>query len=295
MKLSIAFITNNRKEELLRAILSCQNNINNIINTKEAEYIIIDNASTDGTEKFIKTNVNIKNLQYKYSSENLGVSGGRNLAFCLCKGDYVFFLDDDAIIASNYFFDSLISFMDKNNDIVAVSPDIQEPLTNSNLNSNNNCIEGQLNLILSFCGCAHMLRRNFFKNIVLYPDNLKFGSEELYASIQAYSLDKLVVQYDKVKVEHYPSTVNRFVGDERKFNFIFNQYIIKKLLYPKIVLWITWFFYILHRVKHGYCSKKWKRQAKEYYIERFDKSYINRINIKNWIKLIKRFGWRATI
>lgn len=295
MKLSIAVITNNRKKELLRALLSCKNNINYLINSSDIEYVIVDNASNDNTEEFIKSNVDIDNLIYKYSTVNLGVAGGRNLAFGLCSGEYVFFLDDDAVLSSENFFDSIILFMDKHPKIVAASPNIQEPLTHTNLNSKSKCEEKQLNLILSFCGCAHILRRDFYSNKILYPNNLKFGSEELYASLQAYACDKLIVEYDDVKVEHYPSVINRCDGDERKFNFIFNQYLIKKFLYPKQVMCLTWGCYCLHKIKNGFYKKKWRELAKQYYIERYDRACISRISIKHWIKIIKKFGWKSAM
>lgn len=295
MKLSIAFITNNRKEELLRALLSCKNNINHLINSADIEYVIVDNASTDNTEEFIKSNIDIDNLIYKYSIVNLGVAGGRNLAFELCSGEYIFFLDDDAVLSSENFFDSIILFMDKHPEIVAASPNIQEPLTQTNLNSKNKCFEKELNLILCFCGCAHILRRDFYENKVLYPNNLKFGSEELYASLQAYAYDKLIVEYNDVKVEHYPSGINRCDGDERKFNFIFNQYLIKKLLYPKQVMWLTWGCYYLHKIKNGFCTNKWRKLAKKYYIERYDEFCVSRISIKHWIQIIRKFGWRLAM
>ena len=95
MKLSIMFITHNRKEELKRAIKSCiKNSIENM------EFVIVDNNSTDGTESEIKqllTDAKTK-FTYFFSNTNLGVSGGRNKAYSLCKGEYIFGFDDDAIL-----------------------------------------------------------------------------------------------------------------------------------------------------------------------------------------------------
>lgn len=296
MKLSIAFITYNRKKELLRAINSCEKELSSCRTEFDYEYLIWDNYSEDGTEEYIKNGIMTSKLRYYRSNVNLGVAGGRNRVFELCLGEYVFFLDDDAVIATNGFFEKLIAYMDYYKDVVAVSPDIQEPDTGTNLNSRNCYKDGEYSTILSFCGCAHILRKNFFMlQNRLYPDNLKFGSEELYASILAHSNHKYVVEYKDIKVEHYPSFINRHQGDERKFSFIYNQYLIKSYLYPKGVLWIVYLCYILHRLKNGYLGEKWDKEAQKLYRDRYQENCINRISYSSWIKIIKRYGFKSAL
>lgn len=296
MKLSIAIITYNRKKELLRALKSCDERLRNYIHDYSYEYVIWDNYSSDGSEEYIKSNFQKTNLKYIYSRENLGVSGGRNKVFEKCSGEYVFFLDDDAVIASKDFFTQMLLYMDENQNIVALSPDIQEPESGTDLNSRYTYQMGNYSLILSFCGCAHVLRREFFNQIgSLYPDKLKFGSEELYASIIAHANNKYVVEYKKIKVEHFPSVINRHEGNERKFEFIFNQYLIKTYLYPKSVILISFSCYMLHRLKNGFCGKKWSLVAKELKKERFQSEYISRIAFKEWTKIIRKFSWKATL
>ena len=55
MLLSVAFITHNRKDELLRALNSCISCM-----PSNTEFIIVDNASDDGTEEYIKNEVGEK-------------------------------------------------------------------------------------------------------------------------------------------------------------------------------------------------------------------------------------------
>lgn len=246
MKLTIAFITCNRVKEIIRAIQSCIYQA-----PKNVEFVIVDNASTDSTEEEVRKLLKDKfKLVYYYSKVNLGVSGGRNKAFSLSNGEYVFFLDDDAVIASENFFNKMINYLDANSDVVALSPDIQEPQTKTNLNSETVCKVDGFSTIYSFCGCAHILRRSFFEKFGrLYPDKLEFGSEELYASIIAHSNRKKVVEYKEIKVEHYPSKINRCAGDERNFNFIFNPIFIKCYLYPVSVSWSRKYFTIFIKLR----------------------------------------------
>lgn len=203
-------------------------------------------------------------------------------------------MDDDAVIASENFFNKMINYLDANSDVVALSPDIQEPQTKTNLNSETVCKVDGFSTIYSFCGCAHILRRSFFEKFGrLYPDKLEFGSEELYASIIAHSNRKKVVEYKEIKVEHYPSKINRCAGDERNFNFIFNQYLIKCYLYPVSVSWITKIFYYIHKIKNGYANDKWKLIEKKLFSERYEEKCIYRISIASWWKLFIQYGLKT--
>ena len=104
MKLSIAIITFNRKTELLRAIDSCIDN-----RIEDMEFVIVDNHSTDGTKEEVERYFHEKKskYQYIYMNKNLGVAGGRNKAMEMANGEYVFFLDDDAIIETEQFFETM--------------------------------------------------------------------------------------------------------------------------------------------------------------------------------------------
>lgn len=290
MKLTIAFITNNREKEIARAIQSCLAH-----EPKDVEFVIVDNASTDLTQRTVETLLKDRyKFVYYYSKINLGVSGGRNKAFSLSTGEYVFFLDDDAVVSSEGFFDKILKYLDENPTIVALSPDIQEPETNTNLNSKMIYKFDGVSNIYSFCGCAHVLRRDFFEKIGrLYPDKLAFGSEELYASIIANSFGKMVVEYKEVKVEHYPSKINRCGGKERDFNFIFNQYLIKCYLYPSSVKWISSIFYFFHKFKNGFVNAEWKNIERKLLEERYEKDSIYKISFLSWLKLFKQYGLNA--
>lgn len=289
-QLTIAFITYNRKCELKRAIESCIN-----AGDCSAEYIIIDNNSSDGTEEYLKNLINTKHILYYNTGVNLGVAGGRNVAFEKSTGEYVFFLDDDAVISTPDFFKKMISFMDENKNVVAMSPNIQEPASGSNLNCSYYRI-AEYHEILSYCGCAHVIRKGFYGRFKsLYPNNLKFGSEELYASLLAHMNEYLVVQDDDLLVEHFPSVINRVQGQERKLNFIFNQYIIKKMTYPKSKLVLSNFCFRLHLKKNGFGFFKINKEISKLMSERYSETYVNRMSNKIWRKIVKKFGWRATL
>ncbi len=292
MVLSIAFITHNRKTELLNAINSCLPYA-----PEDTEYIILDNASDDGCEEYIKTALDGRiNLIYEYSEANLGVAGGRNKAFELTHGDYVFFLDDDAKIETEDFFNKIINKMNENPDIAAATVNIKEPETGKSLNSKHRFSVNGDTYVLSFCGCAHILRGDFYRKFKnLYPQNLKFGSEELYASALAWMNGKTVEEFSDLTVNHFPSVINRCDGDDRKLNFIVNQYIIKKMTYPIFVLPLSKLAFEMHKFKHGFTTTEWKRISRTNLKERYCRDEVCRMSLRTWLQLIKMFGIKIII
>jgi len=60
------------------------------------EIIVVDNRSTDSTKEVVEQFIEKGNIRYIYES-NLGLSFARNTGWRNARGDYVAYLDDDAI------------------------------------------------------------------------------------------------------------------------------------------------------------------------------------------------------
>lgn len=86
---SAVITTHNRLDYLKKAILSVKKQT-----YQNIEIIIIDDASSDGTQEFCKKE---KGLIYKYISPENHVNGNyaRNLGIKYSNGEYIAFLDDD--------------------------------------------------------------------------------------------------------------------------------------------------------------------------------------------------------
>jgi GT2 family glycosyltransferase len=96
--ISFIVITYNRPDDMYELVknISYLQNADSLLQ----EVIIINNASTVDyslVENFIKENKQIP-FVYKYTSENLGVTKGRNYALQFATGNYYIFLDDDAVL-----------------------------------------------------------------------------------------------------------------------------------------------------------------------------------------------------
>ena len=119
MVLSITICTYNRIEYLKKCLKSV---LDQTQGNKSIEINIIDNNSTDNTKGYISE------IQKKYPEVNYyvedkqGISFARNLSFEVCKGDYLAFVDDDAVINKNWLKSLLDKLKNQNPNIVYGGP-----------------------------------------------------------------------------------------------------------------------------------------------------------------------------
>jgi glycosyltransferase involved in cell wall biosynthesis len=89
--LTVAICTRNRARFLEKAIRSVLAQI-----TDDAELLVVDNGSTDGTKGVVESQLAANPcLTFMYENE-VGVCAARNAALKKARGRYVLFLDDDA-------------------------------------------------------------------------------------------------------------------------------------------------------------------------------------------------------
>lgn len=108
MKYTIIITVYNKEKYIERAIKSA-------LKQKKSEIIIINDGSTDNSEKIIKKYKNQKNIRYIYK-ENTGIADTRNVAIEYVNTKYFLFLDADDYLESN-----LIEEIDKYEDYDVLS------------------------------------------------------------------------------------------------------------------------------------------------------------------------------
>lgn len=91
----------------------------------DAECIVVDNGSGDGTEGSIK-NYKLPNMSYKFiqSGANLGFAGGNNVGIkdaVKRRFDYIILMNNDLILPKDIV-TKLVAYMDKNPDVGLASP-----------------------------------------------------------------------------------------------------------------------------------------------------------------------------
>ena len=93
MQISAIICTHNRSAYLKKAIKSLAEQT---LPKEQYEVVVVDNASNDDTEAVVESFRHLPNLRYIYEPI-LGLSQARNTGWHEARGEYIAFLDDDAI------------------------------------------------------------------------------------------------------------------------------------------------------------------------------------------------------
>ena len=90
---SVIVVNYNGKEHLARCLES-------LSSTKEAEIIVVDNASSDGSADLVKSA--FPEVQLIRSQTNLGFGEGCNMGAREAKGDYLAFVNPDTLVEQDW-------------------------------------------------------------------------------------------------------------------------------------------------------------------------------------------------
>lgn len=97
MQLSVIILNYNVKHFLE----VCLKSVQKAIATIDAEIIVVDNASTDGSKEMMHSL--FPEITYLYQKENSGFPKGNNIGVNLAKGEFICILNPDTIVAEDTF------------------------------------------------------------------------------------------------------------------------------------------------------------------------------------------------
>ena len=109
MKLSVIIINYNVKHYLAQ----CLNSVQTAIAGLNAEVIVVDNHSHDGSLDYLRGSYPW--VRFVASNHNLGFARANNIAIRQAKGEYILLLNPDTVVGENTI-KTVISFMDKTPD-----------------------------------------------------------------------------------------------------------------------------------------------------------------------------------
>jgi GT2 family glycosyltransferase len=123
MDLSIVILNYNQKNFLK----VCLNGILKAGLMLNYEVIIVDNGSTDGSQKML-AGFKIKDLKLKIVSNkmNLGFGGGCNVGIKKSKGKYILLLNPDIAVLENSI-EKLVKYLEENKEVGIVGPQLINP------------------------------------------------------------------------------------------------------------------------------------------------------------------------
>jgi glycosyltransferase involved in cell wall biosynthesis len=177
IKFSILITTKNRLNDLKFTLKT----LTPLFSNEEVEIILYDDASTDGTDLFIKTYY--PQIRFFKNTISLGLIHNRNVLLNSCLGDYAISLDDDSHFLSDNFLGDIESYFENHpicgviachiywgtESFSSVSPTTELPIR-----------------VKSFVGCGHVWNLKAWREIPNYPEWFVFYGEEEFASMELY-------------------------------------------------------------------------------------------------------------
>jgi GT2 family glycosyltransferase len=196
MRASFVIVNYNRKVELLFTISQTKELIKN---NPDYEFVIIDNASVDGSAAAVKAAY--PDVVLIENPVNTGAPAW-NLGFEQAKGDYFIILDDDSHI--DFGLQEALDYMDQHADIGILALNVVSgPYTSEGWKLR----DGEQ--IVGFIGCGAIFRKSTYKKVGGYADWMFLYVNEWDLGLRVVDAGCKVRYFAGCQVTHRASAVNR--------------------------------------------------------------------------------------
>lgn len=292
--LSIVIVTMNRADQLKDAILS----VFKSRLPENTEFIIVDNASIDNTHEIVKELFENQkfHLTYIKNEQNLGVGGGRNQGFSTAKGEYVYFLDDDAVIdecSNQEFFIAPLKLFKSDVKIASITTQIYDEMLKKERDLRTSRVSNDIYPhICMYLGGSHFLRTSSFEK-PLYLD-IMYGYEELIPSL--YALDKGYVHcfMPNIRIIHKPR-INKWIPKSASLYKITSigigiTFASKFLIYKWYFSPFLFIFFVCRCIKCFGLKIKYYNQSFSYFYKHINGIKKHKIKFNTVIHIAQNFG-----
>ncbi|NQW36405.1 MAG: glycosyltransferase family 2 protein [Flavobacteriales bacterium] len=240
MQLSVIIVSYNAKHFLQLCLQSVVKAIGNI----EAEIIVIDNQSTDGTCEMLRSDfVDVKLIANK---ENLGFAKANNIGVANAKGDYVLILNPDTVVAEDTFTDCL-DFAKTQKNLGALGVKLVDGTGRFLPESKRNFPTPLVTLFKMFglkskkhAYYANHIDKNSCGNVAILVGAFMFLKRETYLAVEGFDTDYFMYGEDidlsykltKAGYQNYylgTSSIIHFKGESTKKNVKYLKYFYKAM------------------------------------------------------------------
>lgn len=261
---SIVILSYNSREDLAECIPSLLSQT-----YTNFEIIVVDNASTDGSEDFIRTNYSeIKLVQ---TGENLGYPAGNNAGFEVAEGDFIVVVNPDTVTDPKWL-EELIKPLESDSTIAATTSKILMYYDKDKINT---CANTNHHTGLTFCrglnkpmdefnscqavgavsGCSFAIRRDILKHIngfdpdfFLYQEDADLSWRIRFAGGKILYVPESVI-YHKFKLSIAPW--KEFYLERNRYLILLKNYNRKTLLLLFPSLFVTEIITMSHAFLNG--------------------------------------------
>jgi hypothetical protein len=304
-KLSIVITTKNRKKDLLECVKSiCASTYENF------ELIIVDDASTDGTEKLKKTDISFQcakrenledqHIKIFHQKKSLMMVKARNFGAKKAQGRYILFIDDDNIIDTRMI-EYLVLAADKYLDYGILGPSMyyfesrEKYMDYQKFNfytgRTKGLIDNSKREIVDTDGIPNvfLIKKEVFKEFGFFDEKLiqTFTEPDFAFNVRKKykcGIVKRAVTYHKIP----PGKTSRSMGAVfkqkayclmRNRSILISRYgnLIQKFVYMSLFSWIWPFVYsiLMIKARHFYLVKLYFYGFKDGMVYFFRKKFIN--------------------
>lgn len=212
---SCVVITMNRREELVRCLESLLAQTH-----RPLEWIVVDNASTDGTPALVRQR--FPDVQLVELATNQGVAGARNRGAEAARGQIVLFLDDDAQLVSTEAVAHVAPLFAADEKLACVSLLIRDAATGHEESRSIPRRDKRPAVddyeAAYFCGAGFAVRRDAFAEAGAFWEPLVYSGEELDLSYRLLERGWRIVHSRRIEVLHRHTAAARPSGQYVYFN-----------------------------------------------------------------------------
>lgn len=206
---SFIVITYNRKDDLKETL-----NMLQAQNYHPIEIIVVDNNSSDGTEKLFKTEFTDPSVRYIRLLENKGVAGGRNAGLKEAKGEIIICIDDDALLMDNKATHKVVHRFSQDNQLgVLAFKSVNyytKEISREEFPHRDKSLNPDTEFETSyFIGVGHAIKKEVYERVGLYPEDFFYAFEELDLSFRILDAGYKIIYFPSVKVLHKKSSEGR--------------------------------------------------------------------------------------
>lgn len=199
--ISVIVCSYNHSRFLERCIRSLNHQVH--IDQKAYEIIVVDDGSTDDTNRILDNFSHIPNLRIIKNEKNVGLPTSLNKAIKSARGRYIVRVDSDDYVSRQFLYITML-FLDANRQYQAVATDYSIVDEFENFIRKVNCFEEEI-------ACGIMFRTECLFEIGLYDENFKMreGHELRKRFVEKYKMARLEFPFYKYRNHQSNRTKNK--------------------------------------------------------------------------------------
>lgn len=255
---SIVMLAWNRKEDVRESLTRIAE-----IEYDNYEVIVVDNASTDGTQELVKTEFPHVNLIEM--SENVGIKA-YNVGFEQAKGDYIIIIDDDSFPAKTAM-RRMVNAFEQDPQLGVCAFDVRNYYNYDDINQDIDNDEGvkavPRDYYMGFNGAGVGVRKDVFKQIGYYPEEFFLYFNEMDCAYKIWDAGYKIEFFSNIVSYHKYSPANRaswrapFYYTRNAFWLIWKHFPTDAAIKATAKLIYNCFYYSMEQKTNVYLKAMW--------------------------------------